>query len=147
MLEVPAQTQRELGAQIAEKYRIPKLYTSHRELAADPDVDAVVEVTRDDSHAPVSIDILNSGKHLFIEKPLSTNVVDGKQMLEAAEAANVILMVNFMRRYDPGVELANQLVNEFRSSGELGEITFARAHRFGDDWSYYDVNHWLTSVS
>ena len=140
-----AEQRPELGAQIAEKYRIPKLYTSHEALASDPDIDAVVVVTPTLSHAPISIDLLKAGKHLLVEKPLATNGEDGEQMVSTAGAANVIFMVSFMKRYDPGVELAKQLIDRLRTSGELGEIISARAHRFGDDWQYYDVEQWVTT--
>ena len=140
-----AEQRPELGAQIAERYRIPKLYTSHEALASDPDIDAVVAVTLPSSHAPIAIDLLKAGKHLLIEKPLATNVEDGERMVSTAEAANTIFMVSFMKRYDPGVELAKRLIDGLRSSGELGEITFARAHRFGNDWQYYDAEQWVTT--
>ena len=49
-----AELRPELGRRVARKYNIPKLYRSHEELAEDPDVDAVVAITGDDSHAPIA---------------------------------------------------------------------------------------------
>ena len=129
-----AELRPDLGRQVAKKYRISKLYRSHRELAGDPGIDAAVQITGDDFHAPLTVDLLHSGKHVLIEKPLTTNVADGAAMVEAAKSTGTILMVNFMRRYDPGVELGARIVAGFRRSGELGDIVFARSHRFGNDW-------------
>ena len=66
-----------LGEQIAQQYRIPKVYQTHGELAQDPDVDAALVVTRDGSHAPVAIDLLAAGKHVLVEKPLATSTGEG----------------------------------------------------------------------
>lgn len=129
-----AELRPELGAQIAEKFGVPRLYRSHKELAEDPEVDAVVAVIGDDLHAAIAIDLLHAGKHVLIEKPLATNVADGEAMVKAAESSNVTLMVNFMKRYDPGVELAARIVTELRDSAELGELESVQTHRFGNDW-------------
>lgn len=123
-----------LGEQVAKRYGIPKLYRSHAELAEDPGVDAVVQITAEDFHAPVTIDLLKAGKHVMIEKPLTTNVTDGEEMVKAAELNNAVLMVSFMRRYDPGVELAKQYIDELRESKEIGAIELVHCHRFGNDW-------------
>lgn len=128
-----AEVRRRLGERIAQKHRIPRVYESHKELAEDPEVDAVVVVTRDDFHAPVAIDLLTAGKHVLVEKPLATWVAEGAEMVAAAQRTNTVLMVNYMKRYDPGVELAKRIIHELRESHELGEITFVRSHRFGDD--------------
>ena len=129
-----AELREKLGRKVAERYRIPKLYKSHRELAQDKDIEAVVEITSDGLHAPIAIDLMNAGKHVFTEKPMATCLTDARRMVEAAEKNNVKLMVGYMKRFDPGVQKAKELVDEFRSSGELGEITFVRAHCFGGDW-------------
>lgn len=129
-----AELRRELGRKVAEKYRIPRLYESHKDLAEDEDIEAVVEITPDELHAPIAIDLMNAGKHLFTEKPMATRLIDAQRMVEAAEKNNVKLMVGYMKRFDPGVQRAKELLDGFRISGELGEITFVRAHCFGGDW-------------
>lgn len=129
-----AEVRQRLGQQVAKKYGIPRVYRSHRELVDDPDVVGVVVSTMDDHHALICIDLLNAGKHVLVEKPLTTNVADGAKMVKAAERTNSILMVDFMKRYDPGVELAKQMVDELRETDELRDIIFVRSQRFGYDW-------------
>ena len=71
---------------------------------------------------------------MFIEKPLATNVADGEAMVSAAQSGNLVLMVDFMRRYDPGVELALRVLGRFRRSGDLGDIVSVQTRRFGNAW-------------
>ncbi len=134
-----------LARQVAQKHGIPRVYASHGELAADPDLSAVVAITNEAFHSSIATDLVNAGKHVMIEKPLTTNAVDGEVMVEAADRSGVILMVNFMRRYDPGVDLAKGAIDELRESNEMGEMTFVHCHRFGNDWGY-DVSHAIRSA-
>lgn len=123
-----------LGMTVAKKHGIPRYYKSHEELRGLKDIDAVVVITRDDLHAPIAIDLLESGKHVFTEKPMATNVEDAKEMVRAAEKADRKLMVAYMKRYDSGCLRAKEIIDSFRSSGELGKITFVRVHCFGGEW-------------
>ena len=130
-----AELRPELGRQVAKKHGIPRFYTSHLELAGDPEVEAVVEVVGEDAHARVTTDLLSEGKHVLVEKPLATSVVEGEAMVRAADRSGVMLMVGFMRRFDSGVEVAKRYIDGLRESKEIGEITFVHCHRFGNDWS------------
>jgi len=56
-------------------------------------------------------------------------------MLAAARQSGKLLMVAYMKRYDAGNELVKAKIDEFRASGELGPITFARNHGFCGDWT------------
>ena len=129
-----AEVRRKLGDRVAAKHGIRRRYLSHRNLAADPEVEAVVVVVGDDLHAPIALDLLAAQKHVLVEKPLATNVVDAERMVQAAASAGVVLTVNFTKRLDPGVELARQIIEDVRRTGELGEIELVRTHRFGNDW-------------
>ncbi len=123
-----------LAKMVAERYHVPRVYRSHEEVADASDVDACVVVVPDELHAPISIDLLKSGKHVFVEKPMATNVRDAREMVRAAERGGAILMVAYMKRYDPGCELARGLISQLVSEGRLGDVTFARAHCFAGEW-------------
>lgn len=123
-----------LARLVADHYRIPRVCASHEELCANPDIDAIVEITSDDMHAPVAIDAMNAGKHVYLEKPMATNLADAKVMVEAEARNGVKLVIGYMKRYDSGIELAKRLIDGFRASNELGAITHMRAHCFGGDW-------------
>lgn len=123
-----------LARKVAEYYRIPTVYESHQDLCNDPDIDAVAEITSDDLHAPVAIDLMNARKHVFLEKPMATNVEDARAMAQAAQQNGVKLVIGYMKRYDPGVELAKQIIDGLRASHELGAVTLVKSHCFGGDW-------------
>lgn len=70
-------------------------------------------------HAPISIDLLNKGKHVLVEKPMALNINECDSMISAAENNQKVLAVgNFRRNYKNGIWLKNLL-----QSGELGTIT------------------------
>ena len=129
-----AEIREQLAKKVADKYGIPKLYKSHKELAADNDVEAVVEITADSEHAPIAIDLMKAGKHVLTEKPMATNLADAQKMVDVAQDNNVKLMVTYMKRYDPGVQKAKEILVDLVKNKELGEITFIRVHCYGGEW-------------
>ncbi|MCY3771708.1 MAG: Gfo/Idh/MocA family oxidoreductase [Gemmatimonadetes bacterium] len=123
-----------LARLVADRFGIPEVCGSHEKLCADASIDAIVQITSDDAHAPVSIDALNAGKHVYLEKPMATNLSDARRMVEAAGRNERQLMVGYMKRFDTGVELARSIIDDLKSSGELGTITHARGHCFAGNW-------------
>ncbi len=80
---------------------------------ADPAVDTVVVLTRHDSHARYAIRALESGKHVFVEKPLALTESELDAVIVAAEASGMIVTAGFNRRFAPfaralRTELANR---------------------------------------
>ncbi len=123
-----------LAEMVARKYSIPRVYQNHERLLEDPEVEAVVEITQDDCHAPIAIDAMNAGKHVYTEKPLTTNLRDAQTVVRTAKRKGVKLMVSYMKRYDPGVEIAKNEIAKVLSDGSLGAVTLARSHGFGGNW-------------
>ncbi|MBM3262824.1 MAG: Gfo/Idh/MocA family oxidoreductase [candidate division Zixibacteria bacterium] len=123
-----------LAKSVADHYRVPKICETHEELCADPAIDAIVEITSDDMHAPIALDAMNAGKHVYLEKPMATHLDDARAMVEAERRNGVKLVIGYMKRYDTGVELAKRLIDGLRVSNELGPITHVRVHCFGGDW-------------
>jgi predicted dehydrogenase len=129
-----AELRDELREKVADKYGIPRRYRSHAELAADPEVEAVVAILPHVQNASVAVPLLEAGKHVLVEKPMAGSAANAERMARAAAENGVHLMVAFMKRYDPGVEIARDIIAEAQLTGELGAITFVRAHVFGGDW-------------
>lgn len=130
-----AEARPRLREAVARLHHIPRAYGSHRELADDPEVQAVVAITSDQLHREIVPDLLAAGKHVYIEKPIATRVEDARHMVEQAERSGVVFMVGYMKRYDPGVRWARDRIRQLLDSGELGAPTFGRAHSFGGDWT------------
>ncbi len=129
-----AELRPKLAKLVADRYSIPKVYSTHLDLLEKEEVDAIVEITPDDLHAPVALDAIKEGKHVYTEKPISTNVEDARTMVNAAKKRGVIIQISYMKRYDPGVELAKAHVSSALGDSSMGEVTYVRSHGFGGDW-------------
>ena len=95
------------------------------DLLADPRLDAVVLATPVPTHAALAVRVLEAGKHCFVEKPLAQSVADAERAVDAARAADRVLMVGHLLQYHPGV---NKL-KEIAGSGELGDIHYIYGNR------------------
>lgn len=97
---------------LGERYHIPsdRLFRDYRDLLQS-DIDAVV-VCSSGSHAAPSIAAAKAGKHVLVEKPMCTTVDEAKQMVAAADVADTLLMVAYMKRYDPAYRYAKARVGE-----------------------------------
>jgi predicted dehydrogenase len=132
-----AALRRALGEKVQRRFDIPRLYRDHRELVADPDVDAVGVSARQSLQGEIARECLAAGKHVFMEKPMAISIAAAEAILAAAHRAGARLMIAYMKRFDGGYELAREIVQNLRLTGELGEITQIRVHAHGGDpgWS------------
>jgi len=96
--------------------------TSLSELAAS-DVEAVTIATPDHLHLEPTLVMLRAGKHVLVEKPLATSVVEARAMVEAAEQAGVTFMVDFHARWN----LLFMGAKAYVERGELGAPVMAYA--------------------
>ena len=113
----------EAANKAAETYRIPKVAESVESLIADPDIDAVSIIVPNKFHAPLAIDALNAGKHVFCEKPPALNAAQTQQIIDAADAAGKRLMFNFNNRARPEAYALKAEID----NGNVGTINSAQA--------------------
>src|SRR3982074_458251 len=85
-------------------------YTDYKKLLDDKDVDAVVIATPDHWHALMFIDACNAGKDVYVEKPLSLTVVEGRKMVETAERTKRVVQVGIQRRSSKFCQEASEFV-------------------------------------
>jgi predicted dehydrogenase len=123
-----------LAQLVADHYRIPTVYSSHRELAADPAVEAVGVSAGFAQQGEIAADLLRAGKHVFMEKPMAVSLAQAERILAAAREGKARLMVAYMKRYDPGNQLARETIARWRAEGERGPVIYARNHGFCGDW-------------
>ncbi len=93
------------------------------------DVDAVVIATTQHWHGLPHIQACQAGKHIFVEKPLSHTVVEGRAMVDAAKKSGVITMMGTQQRAGPHYQKAVELVR----SGRLGKVALV------DCWNYHNT--------
>ncbi|MGI9253353.1 MAG: Gfo/Idh/MocA family protein, partial [Thermomicrobiales bacterium] len=103
--------------------------TDYRALIARDDIGLIDVSTPGDTHREVVLAALAAGKHVLCEKPLANTLAEAREMMDAAEKAGVVAMVNFNYRRVPAVAFAKQLIE----SGQLGEIRHWRAV-YLQDW-------------
>jgi predicted dehydrogenase len=116
------------GAMFPEARR----HTAWEDLLAD--VEAVLVLTAG-SHAPVAIAAAEAGVHVFVEKPMCFAVEEGEAMIAAARAGGVVLMVGYMKRYDPAYEELQRA---------LDGVTFARITTLESPIEPYASHHPLS---
>ena len=111
----------------AKKFRAREqkvtLYVDYRKLLDDRDIDAVVIVTPDHWHALMTVWACQAGKDVYVEKPLSHNIWEGRKMVEAARKYQRIVQTGSQDRSDVGLI---PLV-EYIRQGNLGKIKLVRA--------------------
>ena len=139
-----AELRPELGAEAARRYGVARVYPSHRELLADPDVEAVIVVTRRPATGPIVLDALQARRHVLSEKPMAHSVAQARTLVEAARESAVRYSVAFMKRHDPGVVAAKSWIDESRRSGRLGPIVAVNAWCLGGDFNRHAGVHSMT---
>jgi predicted dehydrogenase len=92
-----------LLAEIGTRYRIPEdaRHLDFHELAARDDLDVVFVLNSDEYHADCAIAAMRGGKHVLVEKPMCLTLAEADSMIRERDAAGVLLMVGYMRRYAP----------------------------------------------
>src|SRR5512139_1161353 len=110
--------------------RQPKQFKDYRRLLDLKEVDAVVISTPDHWHALQTIHACQAGKDVYVEKPLSLCVAEGRRMVEAVGRHNRVCQVGIHRRSVPFCREAAEVVR----SGVLGKITVARAFHIQNEW-------------
>lgn len=118
--DVSAERAREFGAKHSPGAAV---FTDFAELLRVAKPNAVANVTPDSLHAPLTLQAIAAGCHVFCEKPLATNYADAAKMARAAKRAGVMNMVNFTYRNSPAIQKAREIV----ASGALGEIVHVEA--------------------
>ena len=105
------------------KHGVKKSFATLEAALAWGEFDAVANVTPDNVHHPTTIAALDAGKHVFCEKPLATDANKAFEMVEAAERAGLVNMVNLTYRNVAPLQEAREIVK----AGEIGEVRHVEA--------------------
>jgi predicted dehydrogenase len=102
----------------AARHGIARVYTDADELINDPEVDAVYIATPPDSHHAYSLHVAAAGKHCCVEKPMSLNAGQSREMQKAFAEAGLHLFVAYYRRSLPRFQQVRQWLVE----GRIGDV-------------------------
>jgi predicted dehydrogenase len=124
-------------------------YTNYHELLANKDIDAVVISTPDHWHALIGIDAVRAGKDVYLQKPASLTIAEGRALSDAVQASGRILQIGSQQRSTVQFRYAAELVR----NGRIGELQRVEVGLPGDppggdktpmkapDWFNYEM--WL----
>ncbi len=115
--------------QMGEKFPVkPVLYNDYRKLLADKNIDAVCIATPDHWHAIITIDAIKAGKDIYVEKPLTNTLVEGRKMVNAWKASDRVVAVGLNRR---GNIVYQQLAKDL-PAGKIGILSVGTAARISN---------------
>ena len=110
-----------------EKYSV-NYYQSLEELLESEKFDGAFVVTPTSTHTEIAMKLLESKKHVFVEKPMTYKSEDGEKLANLAEKNKVILTCGYIERFNPAVDVVKKIVNE-KKFGELVMLEFHRENR------------------
>jgi predicted dehydrogenase len=110
--------------------------TSLQRLLARDDIDAVAVATPASTHKAIALAAIAAGKHVLVEKPLADSQADAQEMVDAAAAAGLVLMIDHTYCYTPVVQKIAELIRD----GELGDLLFVDSVRINLGLVQPDVN-------
>ena len=102
------------------RYPAIKTTTKHSELISNPMVDAVVIATPVSTHYDLAMEALKAGKHVLVEKPMTSTAEESMRLIEEANHRGLVLMVDHTFVYTGAVQKIYDLVNE----GQCGDLYY-----------------------
>jgi predicted dehydrogenase len=118
-----ADTDRTRLAQAGDRVARAARFTDYTRLLPRPDVDAVVICLPNALHAEVAVAALRAGKHVYLEKPLATNLAEARRVWAAWQASGRVGMIGFNYRFHRLYRAARDCVR----SGRIGPVVAARS--------------------
>ncbi len=116
----------------------PKVFVDHKKLLEEP-LNFVAIATESGYHHDITLDALNAGKHVLVEKPMALSTKDAVDMCETAENKNLKLAVCFQNRFNPPIQELRKKIE----SKAFGKIFHAHvAVRWNRNKSYYEQAPW-----
>jgi len=123
----------------ASKWGIKKWYTNYRDFLTKSGIDAVIISTPHYLHFPQTIEAIEEGLHVLVDKPMAINLNEADEMIRRAEMRGVKLGVILQSRFDPKLRKIKGIIEE----GKLGKLVLGEAYV---EWfrtqEYYDKSFW-----
>lgn len=131
-----AEGRTERHATIQELYPEVAIHTSGEDIVNHPDIQAVVVATPTFTHYPLARLAIENGKHVLVEKPLTSVSSEANDLVELAERHNTVLMVDHILLYTGAAKSMAQAAH----TGELGTLQYFDATRYAFGLFQPDVN-------
>jgi predicted dehydrogenase len=121
-----------MAAERQKSHKTPRVFKDYRKMLAEKDLDIVLVATPDHWHALAMIEAVKSGADVWVQKPISFDVVEGQAMVAAARKYNRVVQVGTQRRSTPHLVEARENIVK---AGLLGKIAYA------DVYCYYHMRN------
>jgi UDP-2-acetamido-3-amino-2,3-dideoxy-glucuronate N-acetyltransferase len=110
---------------LMQQYTDVNIISDSNEIFDNPEIDAVAVVTPSHTHYKIVKRAIESGKHVYVEKPISTVAAEAQDLADLASKNNMVLMVGHLLMYHPAVNRLKMLIAE----GALGDIRYVQSDR------------------
>ena len=124
-LKIVCDSDPQVRARVADQHSNLTVVSDYETVLQDADVEAVVIALPAVQHHETAKLALESGKHVFVEKPMTTSVDEAEELVEIAERNHRTLMVGHLLVHHPAVDTLRRLIND----GELGETYYLYSQR------------------
>lgn len=125
VLDTVCDLDEETREKIKSLYPSINVISDMNEIANNPAITSVAVVTPSHTHYGIVKKMLEAGKNVYVEKPISTVAQEAKDLMDLANEKGLVLMVGHLLLYHPAVNRLKMLVE----SGELGEVVYAQSDR------------------
>src|SRR6478735_8739795 len=115
----------ERRAFVEANFPLSRAIENHQAVLEDPSVHGVIIATPAVSHFSLAKQVLDAGKHVFVEKPLATKVAEVDELSRCAAERNLVVMTGHTFVYNSAVRYVKKLID----SGDLGEIRYIYSQR------------------
>ncbi|NIT62001.1 MAG: Gfo/Idh/MocA family oxidoreductase, partial [Aliifodinibius sp.] len=122
--------------EMAYQFDIDMVYGNWSNVVNDKQVQVIHNCTPNYLHYPINKAVIEKGKHIISEKPLTVNSSQSEELVGLAQKRGIVHAINFNYRFYPLIQQAKSLMDE----GALGEIYLIHGH-YLQDWLYYDTDY------
>ncbi len=107
-----------------------KPFNSLEKLLSEEELDAVTIATPTTFHAEITLKAMEQGKHVLIEKPMTSTLEEAEKVIDLEKSTNLLISIGFIERFNPISQRSQQLVE----NNELGNVVLINARRLGPFW-------------
>ncbi len=116
---------------LAKRFPHVPTESDYKKVLSNPDIDGVVIATREEEHVPLTIEALNAGKYVYVEKPLAETSEDCQKVVEAEKKSGKRVLVGMNRRLAPSYRDAKGILER---NGGMKAAYYRIADPFALDW-------------
>ncbi|MFZ2314559.1 MAG: Gfo/Idh/MocA family oxidoreductase [Gammaproteobacteria bacterium] len=120
------------------------VYDDFKKMLQDPNLHAIIITTPDKFHYRYACEALEHGKHILIEKPVCTEISEGKRLEDIASKTKCVVAIGYHLRWHPGLRLLAKKINT-DGFGKIHHININWAHTFIEEASWrtsHETSKW-----